>query len=105
MEDPPDGEAPFETWREFFDRCVDGLNRIAASGHKRVVVFTSGGVISVALRTALGLDDVTTFRQNWRIYNGSVHSFHRGHSELALLGFNNIAHLELAEQKELITYR
>lgn len=105
LEDAPHGEAPFETWREFFDRCVDGLNRIAASGHKRVVVFTSGGVISVALRTALGLDDVTTFRQNWRIYNGSVHSFHRGHSELALLGFNNIAHLELAEQKELITYR
>jgi broad specificity phosphatase PhoE len=105
LADAPHGNTPFESWRDFFDRCVDGLNQIAAAGHKRVVVFTSGGVISVALRTALGLDDVTTFRQNWRIYNGSVHSFHQGRSDLALLGFNNIAHLELTEQKELITYR
>lgn len=105
LDDAPHEHSPFESWREFFDRCVNGLNQIAAQGHKRVVVFTSGGVISVALRTALGLDDVTTFRQNWRIYNGSVHSFHKGRSDLALLGFNNIAHLELTEQKELITFR
>lgn len=105
LEDAPHTETPFETWRVFFNRCIDGINQIASAGHKRVVVFTSGGVISVALRTALGLDDVTTFRQNWRIYNGSVHGFHKGRSDLALLGFNNIAHLELTEQKELITYR
>lgn len=105
LEDAPHDNTPFETWREFFDRCISGLNQVASSGHKRVVVFTSGGVISVALRTALGLDDVTTFRQNWRIYNGSVHSFHQGRSDLSLLGFNNIAHLELTERKELITYR
>ena len=105
LEDAPHGNAPFESWRDFFDRCVNGLNQIASSGHKRVAVFTSGGVISVALRTALGLDDVTTFRQNWSIYNGSVHSFHKGRSDLSLLSFNNIAHLELTEQKELITYR
>ena len=105
LDDAPHEHARFETWREFFDRCVHGLEQLASSGHQRIVVFTSGGVISVALRTALGLDDVTTFRQNWRIYNGSVHSFHKGRSGLALLGFNNIAHLELAEQKELITFR
>jgi broad specificity phosphatase PhoE len=105
LDDVPHGNAPFESWRDFFDRCVNGLNQIASAGHKRVVVFTSGGVISVALRTALGLDDVTTFRQNWRIYNGSVHSFHKGRTDLSLLSFNNIAHLELTEQKELITYR
>jgi len=105
LEDAPHDNTPFESWRDFFDRCVNGLHQIASSGHKRIVVFTSGGVISVALRTALGLDDVTTFRQNWRIYNGSVHSFHRGRSDLSLLSFNNIAHLELTEQNELITYR
>ena len=105
LEDAPHGNAPFESWRDFFDRCVNGFKQIAAAGHKRVVVFTSGGVISVALRTALGLDDVTTFRQNWRIYNGSVDSFHKGRSELSLLSFNNIAHLELTERPELITYR
>lgn len=105
LDDAPHDHPPFETWRDFFDRCVDGIKQVASSGHKRVAVFTSGGVISVALRTALGLDDVTTFRQNWRIYNGSVHCFHQGHSDLALLGFNNIAHLELLSQKELLTYR
>jgi len=33
----------------------------------RVVVFTSGGVITAALRQALKLDDETSFRMNWRI--------------------------------------
>jgi broad specificity phosphatase PhoE len=105
LSEHPHAHAPFESWRDFCGRCVAGLDEIAAAGHERVVVFTSGGVIAVALRMALGLSDATTFRQNWRIYNGSVHTFRKGRSGLTLLGFNNIAHLELSGQKELITFR
>ena len=95
----------FESWAEFCARCVNGLNKIADAGHERVVVFTSGGVIAVALREALGLSEEMTFRQNWRIYNGSVHVFRKGRSGLALLGYNNITHFELAGDKDLITFR
>lgn len=96
---------PFESWREFVTRTVAGLREVAMPERQRVVVFTSGGVIAVALREALGLSDEMTFRQNWRIYNGSVHTFRMGRSGLSLLGFNNIAHLETTGDERLITFR
>lgn len=101
----PHAHAPFESWRDFCGRCANGLREIAAAGHQRVVVFTSGGVIAVALREALGLSDTMTFRQNWRIYNASVHTFRSGRSGLSLLGFNNISHLELGGAPDLVTFR
>lgn len=105
LSEHPHQHSPFESWKDFCARCVTGFNEIAATGLERVVVFTSGGVIAVALRTALGLSDAMTFRQNWRIYNGSVHSFRMSRSGLSLQGFNNIAHLELDGRKELVTFR
>ena len=94
-----------ESWTEFCERCVQGLREVATPESKRVVVFTSGGVITAALRQALKLDDETSFRMNWRIYNASVHHFHVGRSGLSLMGFNDIAHLELAREPTLLTFR
>ncbi|MGH8456639.1 MAG: histidine phosphatase family protein [Stenotrophobium sp.] len=95
----------FESWREFSGRVTAGLREITPPARERVVAFTSGGVIAVALREALGLTDEMTFRMNWRIYNGSMHSFRVGSRGLSLLGFNNIAHLELSGDDSLITFR
>lgn len=105
IEDRQHQQAPFETWQAFSSRVRGGLNEIATTDRKHVVAFTSGGVIAVALREALGLSDAMTFRMNWRIYNGSVHHFRVGRSGLSLLGFNNIAHLEHTGDDSLITFR
>lgn len=101
----PDGP-PAEPWAAFRDRCLHGLRTISEPGGRQSkVVFTSGGVITVALQAALAVDDATAFRLNWRIYNAGLHVFRFGRSGLQLLGFNNVSHLELAGDPALLTYR
>lgn len=94
-----------ETWPEFCARCEDGLISVATRDRESVAVFTSGGVIAVALRKALALSDERTFALNWRIYNGSVHRFAVGKRGLSLLGFNDVTHLELEADPSLLTFR
>lgn len=94
-----------ETWPVFCDRCLAGVREIAREGAERVVVFTSGGVITAALKEALRIESRTAFEANWRIYNASVHTFRVGRRGLSLLGFNNISHLELARDPSLLSFR
>lgn len=101
---PTEGR-PVESWAAFSTRVRTGLQTIASPEFKRVAVFTSGGVISVALRDALKVSDEMAMRMNWRIANASVHHFKMGKSGLSLLGFNNITHLELGRDPALITHR
>lgn len=91
-----------ESWPAFCARCVDGLHR-AADGADRLVVFTSGGVITALLRAALGIDDDTALRLNWRIWNASVHELQLRPKGLALVGFNDIGHLRLARDAAMLT--
>lgn len=98
-------EAIGETWEAFCARCRAGLRDVAAEGRERVVAFTSGGVITAALHEALGLSGATAFEANWRVYNASVHTFRLSRRGLALVGFNNVAHLELARDPALLTFR
>lgn len=101
-----DGLAPAgpldETWDAFCQRCLDGVRR-AADGADRVVVFTSGGVISALLRAALGVDNATALRLNWRIWNASVHELGLRPKGLSLNGYNDIAHLRLAGDPTVLT--
>lgn len=105
LQDRPHTQAPFESWKSFSERVSSGLRAIATPERAHVVAFTSGGVIAVALREALSLSDAMTFRMNWRINNASVHRFKVGREGLSLLGYNNIAHLELTGDTSMITYR
>jgi broad specificity phosphatase PhoE len=97
-------EAIRETWDVFCQRCMAGLHDVAR-GAERVVAFTSGGFITVALKEALKLDGVAAFEANWRVYNASVHTFRLGPRGLELLGFNNVSHLELAKDPAVLTFR
>ncbi|MGQ3027765.1 MAG: histidine phosphatase family protein [Ferrovibrionaceae bacterium] len=91
-----------ETWEAFCARCLAGLQR-ATQGAERVVVFTSGGVITAVLKAALGIDNATALRLNWRIFNASVHEFQLHDKGLNLAGFNDIAHLRLTGEPALLT--
>ena len=102
----PHDAGTLESWSEFRNRCRRGLQAISEpGGAQRKVIFTSGGVITVALQAALGLDDAAAFRLNWRIYNAGQHVYRWGRSGLQLLGFNNVSHLELAGDPALLTFR
>jgi broad specificity phosphatase PhoE len=100
------GAAPVdESWEAFQARCLDGVKRLAASSAGTVVAFTSGGVITAALREALDLDADKAFHLNWEVLNASVHTFRLGRRGLVLQRFNEVAHLEALQDPGLLTYR
>jgi broad specificity phosphatase PhoE len=94
-----------ESWQAFQARCLDGVRRIAESGAKRVVAFTSGGVITAVLREALDLDADKAFHLNWEVLNASVHTFRLGRRGIVLQRFNDVGHLEVGQEAGLLTYR
>jgi broad specificity phosphatase PhoE len=105
MEGTPHERAPFETWEAFQTRLRESLERLARSGHERIVVVTSGGPIAFAVQAALGLTPEKTFALNWTIYNASLTELRMRRGTLLLSGFNGVAHLELAGDPSLLTYR
>jgi len=95
--------AEVESWREFRNRVVEGIDRIRrdAGRGKRVAVFTSVGPISVALLRALDCSEKTALELGWRIRNGSLTRFVFSEDRFTLDSFNGVPHLDDA----LLTYR
>jgi broad specificity phosphatase PhoE len=101
----PHERAPFETWEAFQARLRESLEKLVRSGHDRIVIVTSGGPIAFSVQTALGLTPEKTFALNWAIYNASVTELRVRRGELMLAGFNNVSHLELVGDPDLLTHR
>ncbi|MFN8004510.1 MAG: histidine phosphatase family protein [Acidobacteriota bacterium] len=93
-----------ESWARFSARVRNALKDIlAAEGSgRRVAVFTSGGVIGLAVQTALNAPDRTALELNWRVQNCSLTEFTFSRSRLSLDSFNTIPHLD---DPRLRTYR
>jgi broad specificity phosphatase PhoE len=96
-----------ETWPEFVQRVDLGIERlIQENGPKTTIaVFTSGGAICVSMRKALKLSDEQTILLPLHTMNTGVSLFHFSEGSFTLSCFNSIAHLELRNEPELITYR
>jgi broad specificity phosphatase PhoE len=94
-------------WSDFKKRVRQGLKDIMRrhSSKKQLAIFTSGGPISVAIQLALGISDQKTIEISWQIMNASITRFKYNDRGIALSGFNDIAHLELEQDKQLLTYR
>ena len=90
-------EAPgLETWREFHGRVTRGLQAIAGaeSARRRVVVFTSGGPIGIAVQTVLQAPEAMAIEVNWRIRNCSLTEFLFKRDRISLEAFNATPHLK-----------
>jgi len=85
-----------ETWREFHDRVTKGLRSItgAERASRRVVVFTSGGPIGIAVQTALQAPEAMAIEVNWRIRNCSLTEFLFTRGRFSLDTFNATPHLQ-----------
>ena len=96
-----------ETWGEFKSRVARGIQRIATENapSARVAIFTSGGAICAVMQMALGLSDEETIRLALQIRNTSVSAFTHEDFDPILVCFNSTAHLELENNRDLITYR
>jgi broad specificity phosphatase PhoE len=84
-----------ESWTAFRDRVRRGLRAIIESEapSQRVVVFTSGGPIGVAVQTVLQSPDPVAIDINWRIKNCSLTEFVFTRGRISLDSFNATPHL------------
>lgn len=96
-----------EGWHRFKARVEQALEQIITEIDKdsKVVIFSSGGVISTALHLATGMSPYNAFRTGWRLVNTSITKFRYGKSGLILHTFNSYPHLEFYQGGELITFR
>lgn len=100
----PDG---VEGWNRFKERVEDSIKQITDRNDKdsRIIIFSSGGVISVAVHLATGISPYESIRTGWGLVNTSITKFRFGSSGLILHSFNSYPHLESYRSGELITYR
>lgn len=101
--DPP--QSP--RWADFKQRVGQGIEALTGGNDPGTsqIVFTSGGPICVAVQAALGLSDHKTLDLSWQLMNASITRFKYNRREIALAGFNDVAHLELEGNPALLTYR
>lgn len=92
-----------EPWAGFNARVRAALRGIlqAEGRGRRVAVFTSGGVIGLAVQSALGAPERVALELNWRVRNASLTEFTFGGGRIVLDSFNALPHLDAG----LHTYR
>jgi len=96
-------EGASESFHAFQTRVDDALHEIAA-GEGRALVVTSGGLIAMAIRVAMGLELGAFARLALTIMNTSVHQLHPVGSGLTLTQFNAVPHLAPPERQHAQTY-
>jgi broad specificity phosphatase PhoE len=86
-----------ETFEEFETRVRDALHDIGTQGGPAIVV-TSGGLISMVVRQAMGLDIPSMARVALAIMNTSLHRLHPIGAQLSPVLFNAVPHLEAPDR-------
>ena len=84
-----------ETWSAFRERVMRALRRLQdGPSNRNVVLFTSGGPISVLVQTAIGAPERSFLEINWRVKNCSITEFTFSRERISLDCFNALPHLE-----------
>lgn len=102
---------PVTSWPDFCQAANAGLQEILKiyDARSRIAIFTSGGVITAALRDLLRLSHRRALGINLCVYNASITQIYcprdGGLEDALLLGFNNITYLEMTGDRDLITFR
>ncbi|MBY6066536.1 histidine phosphatase family protein [Leisingera aquaemixtae] len=88
---------PYESWEHFETRTRQALDEIAA-GDGPALVVTSGGLISMALRQAMGLDTAGMARIALAVMNTSMHRLFPIGGHWSPVLFNAVPHLEAPDR-------
>lgn len=96
----PPGVFVAETLREFAERAVGTITRIAREGkYRRIALVSHGGVLESAYRAAHGLG--YAHARDFDIFNASVNRFVWDGNALKLAQWGDVAHLEELETDAL----
>ena len=91
-----------ESWQAFGERVAQAGARLAARPGQRLLVLTSGGVVSRLAQQALGASDRAVVDFSMALRNSGLSEFHPREGGLALGSFNALPHLH--DARELWTY-
>lgn len=93
-----------ETWREFNERVVAGVEAArAGSRGERVLIVSSGGPKSLTVKHVMGLSDAAAIDLMLQIRNTSTTRFLSDGDRLSLHAFNALAHMERPDRAHAIT--
>ena len=93
-----------ESWADFNRRVVASLEEVGADpSGQRVLIVSSGGPKSLAVKHAMGLSDAAAVELMMQIRNTSISRFLRNGERLALHAFNVLAHMERPDREHAIT--
>lgn len=106
---PPTDEV--QSWESF---SMQGWNAIRAAvddytsnnhtaKNANLVFFTSGGVIATALQQLLSLEFTSTLQSLWQIRNASATNLLFNRDGVSLVDYNTVPHLQIKNDKSLIT--
>ena len=94
-----------ESWAAFEARVSASLNHIQAQpGKAKVLIISSGGAISMALRHILRADAETMIALNLQTANTSVSRCHFNPQGFSLHSFNHLPHLHELEKSQHISF-
>ena len=96
----PPGIRLAETFRQFYQRCVHAITRLAQQHQgQSLALVAHGGVLECAYRAALGLS-LTTPR-DFAVMNASINRFSMTGGKLTLCSWGDVAHLQRGVLDEL----
>lgn len=96
-----------ETWPDFAGRVGAALSDAAGGleSGETAVVCTSGGVLAAVAVALLGLEPSAFLRFNRVAVNAGVSKVASGRTGFTLISYNEHGHLDLADDRPLLTYR
>ncbi|XLZ67814.1 histidine phosphatase family protein [Massilia sp. SR12] len=91
----PGGERVAESFRQFYQRCQEGIARWAAQyPQQSILIVAHGGVLECAYRAACGLS--IDGPRDFQVKNASINRFAFGNGVLSLEQWGEVTHLSAA---------
>jgi broad specificity phosphatase PhoE len=93
-----------EPWTDFSARVQRGLSQLAGNGSRgqRIVIFSSGGPVGVAMQRALDLSTEATLKAAWMVRNCAYSEFLVSANRFTLSSYNATPHFT---DPEFLTHR
>ena len=93
-----------ESWDMFNQRITAGLDKARrGAGGERVLIVSSGGPKSLAMKHVMGLSNDATIGLMLQIRNTSVTRFVSNAERITLRAFNGLGHMERTDRQHAIT--
>lgn len=89
------------SWPDFRMRVCTAVTKLEGDA---VLLFTSGGPLTVLLQAATGATATAAFESGFGLFNGSLSRFTSVEGRLYLRSFNAVPHLETVRDKDFLTY-